>query len=90
MSCKCSVAEMSSWPPERNATPATAAGTVSERTSTVAFATSEAEAVSRLSVPGVTMLGLSTIPLKSTPSRASAPKTCRSALRVASKQRSMP
>ena len=55
---RCAVAFSSVWPPERNTTPGSAAGTVRLRTRSVRSATSATPAWRAFSLPETTMLAL--------------------------------
>src|SRR5678816_3596950 len=72
---RCAVASSSLWPPERNTTPGTAAGTVRRRLRTVASATSWTPACRGQLLPETTMFGLRSIPSRDTRWSWSAAKT---------------
>src|SRR5262249_54562284 len=59
---RCSVALSALWPPDKNAIPGTAAGTVRLKQRSVRSATSSPPACLGLSFPDITMLGLRIIP----------------------------
>src|SRR5215475_6376744 len=59
---RCSVALSALWPPDKNAIPGTAAGTVRLKQRSVRSATSSTPACLGLSFPDTTMLGLRIIP----------------------------
>ena len=66
MALKLTEASSSDWPPDRNTMPGTAAGTVLLKAVTVARATCSGDAFLAHFCPGVTILGLRSVPSKYT------------------------